>query len=229
MRQNAVSDNRTLEQTATVTPGAVKETAQLGSGENSTGNGSEGSEHNLNGQAHLMAVQQHRTEQPISGNVSATNDVHEPLTVESLDHVVQQVKEHLAARDYKAGAEQVCIRLTPEHMGELKLNLRMENQQLKVEIVAENSMVRDSLLKHSDALRETLAKQNITMESFDVSTSGNGSSPGRDQNDWRELAKQRQYNAAWIPADGYRKSDVPLNTGRTHQMRTSHSLVDVHF
>jgi flagellar hook-length control protein FliK len=229
LRQGASSNNRIPEQSLSVTPGSVKEPATLDSGGNSTGNGNEDSEPNLNRQAHLMVVPQHKTEPSVPITVPTTQDLRESLTKEAMEHVVQQVKEHLTSRDYKTGTEQISIRLTPDNMGELKMNLRMENRQLKVEIITENSMIRDTLLKHSDSLRETLAKQNISMESFDVSTSGNGSSSGRNQSDWRELAKQRQNNAVWLPNDGYRMADMPSKPVLKYQAQTNHSMVDVHF
>jgi flagellar hook-length control protein FliK len=124
------------------------------------------------------------------------------------------------------------IRLSPENLGELKMNLRMENQCLKVEIVAETPLVRDALMKHADSLKESLARQNITMESFDVSTGSNkygSASQGQGQGDWRELARQRQSNA-WVSAGGYRLDtvpDVPLKP--LYHASATHSMVDVHF
>jgi flagellar hook-length control protein FliK len=122
------------------------------------------------------------------------------------------------------------IRLSPENLGELKMNLKMENQRLKVEIVAETTMVRDTLMKHSDSLKETLARQNITMESFDVSTGSNRQgATSQGQADWRELARQRQYNA-WAPNGGYKLDTVPEMPIRpVYQASTAHSMVDVHF
>jgi flagellar hook-length control protein FliK len=176
-----------------------------------------------------MAAQQNKAEQPATISVPVTQEVRETVTAKSMEHVVQQVKEHLAGRDFKTGTEQVIIRLNPENMGELKLNLRMENQQLKVEIIAENSMIRDTLLKNSESLRETLAKQNIKMDSFDVTTSGNGTADsGRGQASWRELTQQRQH-AAWMPDGGYRPIKPEAPSMAAYQRKSEHTMVDLHY
>jgi flagellar hook-length control protein FliK len=229
LRQVATCENRMPEQSTAVTSSINKEPAMLDSGENSTGNGNEGTGKNLNGQAHLMAAQQNKVEQPAPISVPVTQEMRETATAKSMENAVQQVKEHLVGRDYKTGTEQVIIRLNPENMGELKLNLRMENQQLKVEIIAENSMIRDTLLKNSELLRETLAKQNIKMDSFDVTTSGNGTADsGRGQASWRELTQQRQH-AAWMPDGGYRPIKPEAPAMAAYQRKSEHTMVDLHY
>jgi flagellar hook-length control protein FliK len=206
----------------------LKEATTFASGESMPENGNDGAEKNLNGQAHLMAMQ-HKADQPVSITTPAIRDVREPSASVTLENVVQQVKDHLTSRDIKAGTEQVSIRLTPEHMGELKLNMTMENRQLKVEIVAESGMVRDTLLKHADSLRETLAKQNITVESFNVTTGGDRNPSGRDQSDWRELARQQQQNL-WMSSGGYRvpKPAAPVMAAM-YQSSSNNSMLDIHY
>jgi len=143
--------------------------------------------------------------------------------------VVQQVKERLVNHDTKPGSEQIVLRLSPEHLGELKVNLNLDGQRLKVEIVAENRMVRDSLMQHTDALKESLSRQNIKMESFEVTTGGNGSTDnGRGQGDWRELAQQRQNNA-WMPDGGYRVAKQVEPALAAYQLKSEHTMVDLHF
>jgi flagellar hook-length control protein FliK len=163
---------------------------------------------------------------------SQTETSREAVRSDVLRQVVDHVREHLARQENRNGVEQVVIRLSPENLGELKLNLRMENQCLKVEIVAENSMVRDTLIKHSDTLKESLASQNITMETFDVSTGNNGNgagSYGQRHADWQELARQRQ-NAAWHSSGGYRLSSAPEISKKTVYMALADcSMLDVHF
>ncbi len=167
-----------------------------------------------------------------------TNDVSDTsgeatIHTDVMDQVTGQIREHLAGRDIKGGVEQVVIRLSPDSLGELKLNLRMENQCLKIEIVAENSMVRDTLIKHSDTLKESLANQNITMETFDVSTGSNrngASSYGQGQTDWQELARQRQQQATLHSSGGYHLSDTPvIPTKALYLASGEHSMLDVHF
>jgi len=179
-------------------------------------------------QDNMMFLHQMKAESPSVVTGTSKAMASEPVRA----NVMEQVVSHLTASGVKNGAEQVVIRLSPENLGELKLNLRMENQCLKVEIVAENNQVRDSLIKHSDTLKEALARQNIAMETFDVST-GNGrngaASYGQGQRGWQELT-QRQQNAAWNTSGSYRVSDAPEIPQRPlYQASARHSMVDVHF
>lgn len=170
-----------------------------------------------------------------SNNLAAVNSTTsssqgEPPRTVAPEQVVQQVKERLVSHEAKPGNEQIVLRLSPEHLGDLKVNLNLEGQKLRVEIVAENRMVRDSLLQHTDALKESLARQNITMESFDVTAGGNGTADsGRgQQGDWRELAQQRQLKA-WMPEGGYRMARQELPATVAYQAKSAHSMVDMHF
>jgi flagellar hook-length control protein FliK len=145
------------------------------------------------------------------------------------EQVEQQVKDRLVNHEAKPGNEQIVLRLSPDHLGELRINLNLDGQKLRVEIVAENRMVRDSLMQHTDNLKDSLARQNIKMESFDVTTGGNGAADsGRGKGDWRELAQQRDHNV-WMPDGGYRLEKQPTPAIAAYQMKSEHSMVDLHF
>ncbi len=150
-------------------------------------------------------------------------------TAPTADQVVHQVRERLVNHVAKPGSDQIVLRLTPEHLGELKVNLNMDGQRLKVEIVAENATVRDSLMQNTDLLKESLSRQNIKMESFDVTTGGNSTTDsGRGQGDWRELAQRRQQNL-WMPEGGYRLAKQAAPAVAAYQTKSQHTMVDVHF
>lgn len=129
--------------------------------------------------------------------VAKTDEVTVPEQPRSLagDQVSRQVADRLVSHELKQGNDQISLKLSPEHLGNLQLNLRMEDQHLKLEIVAEHRGVRDALLQQVDDLRETLAKQNIRMDSFDVTTgNGGGSQSQQSRGDWRQMgSEQRQY------------------------------------
>ncbi|RII29997.1 MAG: hypothetical protein CXR30_09380 [Geobacter sp.] len=215
--------------TGNVMAGAVKEVASAASGEKLAGDGNNQPDQKLGGNANLAIPQQAKAENAattVNTPAPATSDVRPNLS----EHVARQVTEHLAGHEIKKGSDQIVIRLTPENLGELKLNLRMDGQRLNVEIVTENRAVKDMILQHSDSLRESLARQNISMESFDVTTGGNGgSATGRGQDDWRELARQRQDNA-WMPAGGYRMpTSVSTSDLPSYLAKAAYSMVDLHF
>ena len=137
---------------------------------------------------HVTSLQggQQRTQDVVSVNVAEQAPTH------GTQQVARQVAERLTAHDLKQGSDQITLKLSPEHLGNLQLNLRMDEQNLKLEIVAEHRSARDALLQQADSLRETLAKQNIKMDSFDVSTGNYGSQPQLSQQ-WRQAeSNQRQ-------------------------------------
>ena len=145
------------------------------------------------------------------------------------ENVFLQVKEVLVNRTIKAGNEQITMRLSPEHLGELTINFKMENQHLKVEIVAANRGVRDALMQQSENLKESLARQNVNMESFEVVTSGG--QRGFEQNDrgWKQLAQQ-QFMAG--TSDGryrYRVPEVDVAVVPQYGMQKQYAMVDVHY
>jgi flagellar hook-length control protein FliK len=147
------------------------------------------------------------------------------------EQVMQQVKERLVQHDVKPGNQQITLTLSPDSLGELKMNLNLQGQKLSVEIVTENRAVRDAIVQHTDALKESLARQNITMESFDVTTGGKGSgNQGQNQNAWRELAKQQQQQQFWTPPHGYHAVQADVSPGQTaNQRQQGQSMLDIHY
>ena len=182
----------------------------------------------MSGQVHQVLQSQIKTENVVPASSTAVPAPSNTTGVS--EQVVRQVSEHLANHEIKTGSEQIVLRLSPENLGELKVNLRMENQRLTVEIVTDNRIVRDALLQHSDTLKDSLAKQNIKMDSFDVSTGGNNNGfGGRGQNDWRELARNRQPQQ-WLASGGYRiPSDVVTPGQQAYLIGTEHLMLDLHF
>jgi flagellar hook-length control protein FliK len=155
----------------------------------------------------------------------------EPLRQDVPEQVVQQVKERLVQHDVKPGNQQITLTLSPDTLGELKMNLNLQGQKLSVEIVTENRTVRDAIIQHTDALKESLARQNITMESFDVTTGGKGpGNQGQNQSAWRELAKQQQHQQLWTSPRGYQtaRADLPSDSA-AYQGQQGQTMLDIHY
>ncbi len=157
----------------------------------------------------------------------------EPLRQDIAEQVVPQLKERLDQHDIKAGKQQITLTLSPDSLGEIKMNLNLQGQKLSIEIVTEHRSVREAIMQNVDALKDTLARQNITMESFDVTTGGKGSgNQGQNQNAWRELMQQQQQQQQqnWTSSRSYTVAQaVPLSEAAIQQRRLGESMLDIHY
>jgi len=203
----------------------------LGSGTSQGGEGDQGQPNSASDNQTLtqdMRAQLGAEHQKISA-LSTKAAVGEIIRQDIPEQVIQQVKERLVQHDVKSGSQQITLTLSPDSLGELKMNLNLQGQKLSVEIVAENRSVRDIIVQHTEALKESLARQNITMESFDVTTGGKGSgNQGQNQNAWRELAKQQQQS--WISPRGYQVARADLPSGHAGgQRQQGQSMLDIHY
>ncbi|MGE0919066.1 flagellar hook-length control protein FliK [Trichlorobacter lovleyi] len=138
------------------------------------------------GTPHPFGVAGHAASLTVQGHTGEALPADSEKTAVS-DQVAQQVVAHLkpSARE-QVGDQSVTFRLSPEHLGDIQLSMHMDAKQgVKIEIVAENRGVRETLLQQADDLRETLARQNIKMDSFDVST-GLGGGASQQTRDWRQ-------------------------------------------
>ena len=155
----------------------------------------------------------------------------ETLRQDIPEQVMQQVKERLVQHDVKPGNQQITLTFSPDSLGELKMNLNLQGQKLSVEIVTENRTVRDAIIQHTDSLKESLARQNITMESFEVTTGGKGpGGQGQNQNAWRELVKQQHQQQIWASPRGYQTAQADLPSGQAaYQKQQGQSMLDIHY
>ncbi len=179
-------------------------------------------------------------EQQLRGQVSMENQKVAPLSVKTdsvgtssqdiSGQVVQQLRENLTQHVVKPGNHQITLTLSPDSLGEIKVNLSLQGQKLSVTISTQNETVRNAIAQHTDALKESLARQNITMQSFDVTTGGKGSGNyGQNQSAWRELAKQQQQYQSWT-SPGYHIAQADLSSGQAaYQRRQGQSMLDIHY
>jgi flagellar hook-length control protein FliK len=138
------------------------------------------------------------------------------------ESILSQIKDGVVTHDGK-GNGQMSIRLNPGELGELKIDIRMQDNRLKVDVQATNSTVKDLLMNNLENLKEALTSKNFTMEGFNVSTGGGGfNSPLPEQ----KRSPRQQSAARSAKAGGYSDQDeVRVNylTGDVN------NLLDVRF
>jgi len=147
------------------------------------------------------------------------------------ERVAHQVRERLNQHEVKQGSQQITLTLSPENLGELKMSLNLQGQRLSVEILTENRLVRDAIMQHSDSLKESLARQNIAVESFDVTANGRGSgNSGHNQDAWKELARQKQQQHFWGSNSGYHPAQVESQTNPlAYRAGNEQAMLDIHY
>jgi len=221
--------------TATQQPAADLEAGFSGSNPGSDNRGFEGFNHTM--------------QEPVRSSIQNTPGVQQHFSVDaknttlvqalqpeqsrpgSSEHIAGQVRDQLGTHEIKTGSEQITIRLSPEHLGDIRVTFRLEDRNLKVEIVTDNRFAKESLLQHADSLKESLARQNISMDKFEVSTGGgnSGNQGNNAQGEWRELARNRQ-SQQWLASGGYRTPPAGENHSKpVYFAGTEHARLDLHF
>jgi flagellar hook-length control protein FliK len=125
---------------------------------------------------------------------AANRFAHQPKVEETKsalhESILTQVTTSVVNHDGK-GNGTITVRLNPEELGDLQVNVRVENQRVKVEIITDNRTVREALMGNLDNLKETYLKQNLSMERINVSSGGgNGFGQGfrEDRGDQRHVS-----------------------------------------
>ncbi len=144
--------------------------------------------------------------------------------VKSVSHeqILAQVKEQLGKAEFRADDGRVVLRLHPEELGSLRIDVKLDDQRLRLHIVADNPAVREALAANLDSLKETLSRQHIVMERFEVTggqgqdqqqlfkehrqqlPDGQGNRPGRivtERAEDGDVVDRRAMNAYWAPQE----------------------------
>lgn len=96
----------------------------------------------------------------------------------SENQIVNQILERVQVKG--AGDQsQIVIRMHPEELGEVKLALTMEKDQLRAQLLTQNHQVQEVLEKHLPRLHEALGNQGVRLEDIQVSVDSNAN-PGRE-------------------------------------------------
>ncbi|WP_442599502.1 flagellar hook-length control protein FliK [Neobacillus sp. D3-1R] len=95
-------------------------------------------------------------------------DVKRPVSAEQL---IQQFENLLAKSQFSKteGMQRLFIKLAPEHLGSLRIELIQKDQMLVAKILTTTGAAKDSLESHLNGLKQALANQNIQVERIEIS------------------------------------------------------------
>lgn len=110
--------------------------------------------------------------------------------------------------------QSIKIRLNPSELGQLKVEIKLEDGNMVAKIEAENPATRQVLLQHLPQLRDRLAESNINVQQFDVDVMGqHDSSDGGTSNLGDQQADSGNSSGSsrqWSPAgSGEEEASVP--------------------
>jgi flagellar hook-length control protein FliK len=88
--------------------------------------------------------------------------------------VVDQVLRGITLRTLSDGSQTVQMRLVPEALGNVTVNLQVQNGSVNATLLAQNTDVRDALLANQQMLSRSLADAGLRLSSFTVNLANNG-------------------------------------------------------
>lgn len=114
-------------------------------------------------------------------------------------HLLHQVVERLTLR-HQGDRSQMTLRLHPEELGELRMELVMEKGVLKAQIQAQNPQVQEVLERNLFRLRDALEQQGLTLEQFDVNQGARQQGESSEQFARRQpMMQEVQHRAPAMP------------------------------
>ncbi|MGH7662659.1 MAG: flagellar hook-length control protein FliK [Vulcanimicrobiaceae bacterium] len=88
--------------------------------------------------------------------------------------VVEQVLQGISMRNLSDGSQSVRMRLVPESLGSVTVNLSIQGSSVNATLLAQNTDVRDVLLANQQALARSLSDAGLRLASFTVNLANNG-------------------------------------------------------
>jgi flagellar hook-length control protein FliK len=126
------------------------------------------------------------------------------------------------------GSYQVNIRLQPEDLGVVNVELRLESGTVNVSLHAEGDATGDMLRQNLGQLRQQLANAGLTTGRFDVSTgTGTGSGTGTGQGGLSAGQERAVATTDGPSSDGLEQTETIAATNGTDISSTTSGLLDV--
>jgi flagellar hook-length control protein FliK len=105
---------------------------------------------------------------PTAAEVSPASQPHDRL------RVVEQVTQKLDTMRLTSGRQEVTIHLRPDSLGDLRLTVVADRQEIVAKVVAETAAARDAVHEGREQLRASLEQKGYSLQGLDVSLGGGG-------------------------------------------------------
>jgi flagellar hook-length control protein FliK len=109
-----------------------------------------------------------------STTAQTTSPVATPPQPVDANAVVDQVLAGISMRNLSDGSQTVRMRLIPESLGSVTVNLSVQGNAVNATLMAQNTDVRDALLANQQALARSLADAGLKLAGFTVNLANQG-------------------------------------------------------
>lgn len=92
------------------------------------------------------------------------------LDVEERMRLVEQVRKRIDALQVTNGRHEVTLRLSPEHLGDLRLTIVADRGQIAARFLAETAQARQAMSEGREQLRAALEQKGYTLHSLEIET-----------------------------------------------------------
>jgi flagellar hook-length control protein FliK len=139
-----------------------------------------------------------RTSAPLAASTSSTDALTlrlpSGLTVPD-GAVVDQMLSHFSVnKQLESGT--INLKLHPQELGELRMEIKVEQDNIKAHIVAQNPQAQEMIERHLPRLRETLAQQGLQLQHIEVTVAAHDNAGGeRYQDNSRQQLNQSQHKS----------------------------------
>jgi flagellar hook-length control protein FliK len=163
----------------------------------------------------------------VSESTHKTADV--PLPRDMQNEVIRQIVSRMTLRNDN-GQSQMNIKLKPEFLGDLRLNITTENHQVMIRMTAESSAVKDMIEQHIQVLRNELQQHGLHIDKFDVFVGTNSDAwRQRQQQASRQNQNDRGFRRAQQVVDDLLKEDMDPLTVAVPRRTNNTSLSEIDF
>lgn len=134
--------------------------------------------------------------QPVTSSLSSTATTPGQSTVYHLASglmvpegtVVDQMIAHFAINK-RFDTGEVTLRLHPQELGEIRMAIKVEQDNVKAHIIAQNPQAQEMIDRHLPRLREALEQQGLNLHQIEVTVAAHDNAGGerfQDNNAWRQ-------------------------------------------